>query len=153
MDVHVSDERFGPTRAFGFYALKQTLQGEQIVANGRSVARGGDAVAIARAEIASLREGLDRIEAALGRVGADSASPRDRPDRYYRVLVDVYEHGRHGLPSAQFAPLGRALGYDARGLGGFFVGTRAPLRRGEDRVLLTTEGHRLVEEYLGGVRP
>lgn len=122
--------------------------------NGRPIANEGDSVAIVRREISRLREGLDRVEAALGRVGADSAPARTRPERYYRLLVHVYEHGRQGLPSAQFAPLGRTLGYDARGLGGFFVGTRAPLRRGEDGVLLlTTEGHRLVEEYLGGVRP
>ncbi|WP_299960174.1 hypothetical protein [uncultured Modestobacter sp.] len=97
---------------------------------------------------------MDRVEVALGRVGGEVPPPaRTRPDRYYRLLVDVYEHGRHGLPAAQFAPLGRALGYDARGLGGFFVGTRAPLRRGDERVVLTAEGHRLVEEYLRGVGP
>jgi hypothetical protein len=47
-----------------------------------------------------------------------------------------------------FIDLGRSRGYDARGLGGFFLGRRAPLQRHNDRVLLTTEGHRLVEDYL-----
>lgn len=122
------------------------------MADRRSGSSSSDALAAARAELARLREGMDRLETALAQLGADSApSTRVRPDRYYRLLVDVYERGRYGVPVAQFASLGRARGYDARGLGGFFVGTRAPLRRGEERVQLTTEGHRLVEGYLRSV--
>lgn len=115
---------------------------------------GSDAVAAARGEIARLREGLDRVEAALVQLGRDPiATRRARPDRYYRVLVDVYERGRRGVSAAEFAALGRAHGYDARGLGGFFVGSRSPLRRGDERIRLTTEGHRLIEEYLRSVAP
>lgn len=74
---------------------------------------------------------------------------RVRPDRYYHVLVDIYERDRHGIDADAFAHLGRERGYDARGLGGFFVGSRAPLRRENGRVTVTTEGHRLLDAYLG----
>jgi hypothetical protein len=112
----------------------------------------GNVAASARAELARLRRGLDRLEAALDRLEIPPASQaaRSRPGRYYELLVDVYEHGRHGAAAGSFADLGRARGYDARGLGGFFVGALAPLTRENDRVRLTAEGHRLVRDYLTG---
>jgi hypothetical protein len=64
------------------------------------------------------------------------------------VLVAVYERGVHGVSSEELADLGRAHGYDRRGLGGYFAGARAPLRLVGGRVALTTEGARLVHEYL-----
>lgn len=118
---------------------------------------GGDRTAQGLAEVARLRLGLDRLEAALsamaGGGGAAGPAARARPERYYRLLVDVYEWGRHGVPGEAFAGLGRARGYDARGLGGFFVGARAPLRRQDEQVRLTVEGHRLVGEFLRGDHP
>lgn len=107
-----------------------------------------------RAELANLRRGLDRVEAALAQTGVSSqasVTTRSRPERYYRLLVDVYERGRHGLDGTTFASLGRNRGYDARGLGGFFVGSRAPLLRRRERVVLTPEGHQLVDRYLRGI--
>lgn len=112
-------------------------------------------VAALRAEVARLRRGLDRVEAALGRLDAPpspEAAARARPERYYRLLVDLYERGRRGVDAEAFARLGRQRGYDARGLGGFFVGGRAPLRRQEGRVVLTPEGQRLLDDHLGGRR-
>lgn len=115
--------------------------------------RGADAAAVVRAEVARLRQGLDRVEAVLGR--DDAAEPvggtRSHPERYYRLLVDVYESGRHGVAAKTFTELGRGRGYDTRGLGGFFVGNRAALRRRDGRVVLTPNGQRLVGEYLSGV--
>ena len=98
-----------------------------------------------------LREGLERLDTALAGLEREqsTAGDRTRPDRYYHVLVDVYEHGRHGVDADAFARAGRERGYDARGLGGFFVGSRAPLRRENGRVSMTTEGHRLLDVYLG----
>jgi len=103
-----------------------------------------------RSEVERLREGLERLDTALMRLEREQTTIglRGRPDRYYHVLVDIYERGRHGLDADTFARLGRERGYDARGLGGFFVGSRAPLRRENGRVIMTTEGHRLLDVYL-----
>jgi hypothetical protein len=103
-----------------------------------------------RAELRKLRSALDRFEGELDRLEQEDSgkAPRIRPVRYYRVLVAVYERGVHGITSEEFADLGRAHGYDRRGLGGYFAGGRAPLRLTEGRVALTTEGSRLVREYL-----
>lgn len=107
-------------------------------------------VAGLRSEVTRLREGLERLDTALVRLEREptTAGVRVRPDRYYHVLVDIYERGRHGVDADTFARLGRQRGYDARGLGGFFVGSRAPLRRENGRVSMTTEGHRLLDVYL-----
>lgn len=126
------------------------MEGDQPRTDARR--RGGENVLAAlRAEISRLRDGLERIEAGLSQLERDEppGRARARPVRYYEVLLDVYEHGRHGPDAEAFARIGRARGYDARGLGGFFVGSRAPLRRAERRVLLTVEGHRLLDEHLG----
>jgi hypothetical protein len=103
-----------------------------------------------RAEIARLRDGLERVDETLVSLERERAAPgaRKRPDRYYEVLLDVYERGRHGADGDTFGQLGRRRGYDARGLGGFFVGSRAPLRREDGRVVLTGEGHRVLSAYL-----
>jgi hypothetical protein len=106
-------------------------------------------VAGLRSEVERLREGLERLDASLVRLEREqtTADVRARPDRYYDLLVDIYERGRHGLDADTFAHLGRERGYDARGLGGFFVGRRAPLRRESGRVSMTTEGHRVLDTY------
>lgn len=114
--------------------------------------RGAENVLAAlRAELGRLRDGLERVEENLGRLEREEpqSRARARPERYYEVLLDLYEHGRHGLDAEAFGRLGEVRGYDARGLGGFFVGSRAPLRRVERRVVLTPEGHRLLDEHLG----
>lgn len=110
-------------------------------------------LAVLRAELARLRSGVDRVESGLARLGTTppaASAARVRPARYYEVLVDVYEWGRHGVGAPTFTELGRRRGYDARGLGGFFVGGKAALRREQDRVRLSPEGHRLLGEYLHG---
>lgn len=110
-----------------------------------------DAAALAaiRGEIARMREGLDSIEHALQRVdGRQRSTERARPPRFYEVLVGVYEHGIHGIDDDALTELGLLHGYQRRGLNGFFTGARAALRRAGGRVVLTPEGHRLLERHL-----
>jgi len=108
-----------------------------------------------RAELRRVRAGLARVEEGLAALEREQASPRPRaqerarPERYLRLLVDVYERGgRPGLDSGAFGALGAEHGYDRRGLGGFFRGDRAPLALADGRVQLTPEGGRLVDAYL-----
>lgn len=110
-------------------------------------------IASIRSEISRMRSGLGRIERDLSvlELGPRSAaaSLRERPERYLRVLVDVYDRGgRHGLDADTFAAVGAAHEYDRRGLGGFFTGRMAPLRRDHGRVALTPYGEQLVDLYL-----
>ena len=113
------------------------------------------ALASIRAELSRVRSAVSRIERDLGELETServSAAAARRPERYLRVLVDVYERGgRHGVASAEWATIGARHGYDRRGLGGFFTGARSPLRRIDDRVVLTAYGERLVDEYLAGL--
>lgn len=115
----------------------------------------GQALATIRTELARVRSSVSRIERALNELEANdraSAMVRRRPERYLRVLLDVYERGgRHGVGSEEWAAVGQRHGYDRRGLGGFFTGGRAPLRRTDDHVVLTVHGERLVDEYLVGL--
>lgn len=99
-----------------------------------------------RSNLARLEDGLNALEATEAPLGGRA---RERPERYLRVLVDVYERGgHHGVDAEGLATIGKAHGYDRRGLGGFFTGRRAPLRRTEDRVTLTPFGEHLVDVYL-----
>jgi len=106
----------------------------------------------ARTELRRVRAGLERIDSLLNSLETPPtpSRSRNRPERYYLLLVDVYERGRRGVDTERFAALGRRRGYDARGLGGFFIGDRAALRRTDQHVTLTTEGHRLVTSFLSG---
>lgn len=110
-------------------------------------------VAAIRDEVLRLRSGLTRIEAELAALerSQDRGGPaRERPERYLKVLVGVYERGgRHGADPEVFGAIGREHGYDRRGLGGFFTGARAPLRRNGERIALTPYGEHLVDVYLG----
>lgn len=118
-----------------------------------STADSAQAIASIRAELARLRSGLVRIDENLDSIeaaGQRSPEPaRARPERYLRVLVDVYERGgQHGVDPEGLAAIGRAYGYDRRGLGGFFTGQRAPLSNADGRVRLTPSGQHLVDLYL-----
>jgi hypothetical protein len=104
------------------------------------------------AELTRLRAGLTRIDeavSALEREHRPSAPVRERPVRYLRVLVAVYDiGGRLGVDAETFAAIGAEHGYNRRGLGGFFTGTRAPLRRSEGRIMVTPQGEYLIDLYL-----
>jgi hypothetical protein len=98
---------------------------------------------------------MDRLDAQLARLAEEDEAPpaRRRPERYYLVLLAVYERGPHGASTADLATIGAECHYDRRGLGGYFAGKRAPLRSEGGRVRLTVEGDRLVREYLGRTVP
>lgn len=111
------------------------------------------ALASIRSELAQLRAGVGRIERDLAILDASQRTlghaARERPERYLRVLVDVYDRGgRPGVDPEGFAAIGVAHGYDRRGLGGFFTGGRAPLRRDHGQIRLTPYGEQLVDLYL-----
>ena len=104
-----------------------------------------------------MRAELRRVQARLVRIDADlaqleraepTAAARPRAERYYQLLLSIYEHGRHGVDAERLGRLGAVFDYDRRGLGGFFAGRRAPLRRTGDRVQLTPEGERVLERHL-----
>jgi hypothetical protein len=113
------------------------------------------ALSTIRTELAHVRSAVGRIERGLNELESSeraSVAARRRPERYLRVLVDVYERGgRHGVGSDEWAAIGDRHGYDRRGLGGFFTGVRAPLQRVDERVVLTVQGERLVDDYLSGL--
>ncbi|HEY2715407.1 MAG TPA: hypothetical protein VGI73_04225 [Solirubrobacterales bacterium] len=109
------------------------------------------ALAGIRGELEKLRAGIAAIEGRLAAVEQEEAQApaKERPRRYYEVLVAVYERGgRKGLDADAFGAVGKEHGYDRRGLGGFFTGSRAPLRRQDGRVTLSVQGERLVDSYL-----
>lgn len=112
----------------------------------------GRTVALIRTELGRLRSSILRIEQELGELDdarQQTVVRRDRPERYLRVLVEVYEHGgQHGVDADGLAIIGARHGYDRRGLGGFFTGARAPLRRTDERIRLTVHGEELMESYL-----
>lgn len=112
------------------------------------------AIAAIRDELESVRAGLRRIEAQVGVLEQQEpqAQVKERPRRYYEVLAAVYDRGgRRGVDAEAFGRVGELHGYDRRGLGGFFTGVRAPLRRHEDRVTLSAYGERLLDSFLQGL--
>lgn len=112
------------------------------------------ALAVIRSAVARSRESLDSIESALQSLDRQRRSTeRARPLRFYNVLVGVYEHGVHGIDDQSLTDLATANGYQRRGLNGFFTGARAALRRSAGRVVLTPEGHRLLDNYLSQLQP
>ena len=129
------------------------------MANRRSSepADAGRTVALIRTELGRLRSGIMRIEQELGKLEEahqQTAVRRDRPERYLRVLVEVYERGgQHGVDADGLASIGARHGYDRRGLGGFFTGARAPLRRTDERIRLTVHGEELMDSYLARTEP
>jgi hypothetical protein len=112
----------------------------------------GRKVALIRTELGRLRSSILRIEQELGELEdarQETVARRDRPERYLQVLVEVYEHGgQHGVDADGLASIGARHGYDRRGLGGFFTGARAPLRRTDGRIRLTAHGEELMDSYL-----
>lgn len=62
------------------------------------------ALATIRGRVARMREGLDGIESVLQSLEQQQrTSERERPTRFYEVLVGVYEHGFHGIDDEALA--------------------------------------------------
>jgi hypothetical protein len=104
-----------------------------------------------RGELAAIRASLGALEHELARLEEEPAARRPvraRSDRYYQLLIEVYERGPHGVSADELDELARHHRYDRRGLNGYFAGLRAPFRRNGDRIQLTLEGHRLVHDRL-----
>jgi hypothetical protein len=104
-----------------------------------------------RGELAAIRASVDALERVLARLEEEPATRRParaRSDRYYQLLIEVYERGPHGVSADELDELARHHGYDRRGLNGYFAGLRAPFRRDGGRIQLTLEGHRLVHDRL-----
>jgi hypothetical protein len=103
-----------------------------------------------RGELDRIRASLDLVERDLDRLIESSprVSARQRSDRYYRLLIEIYERGPHGVSTGELDELARRLGYDRRGLNGYFAGLRAPLRTQDGRAHLTLEGRDLVTDRL-----
>lgn len=109
------------------------------------------AVSTIRAELETVRAAVGRIETQLAGLEQDEPAPpgKERPRRYYEVLADVYDRGgRKGLEIEEFGRVGDRHGYDRRGLGGFFTGARAPLRRQDGSVFLSPVGERMLDSFL-----
>lgn len=108
-------------------------------------------VSTIRSELEVLRRAVSRIETQLATLEReDPGTPaKERPRRYYEVLADVYDQGgRLGLDFEAFGRVGERHGYDRRGLGGFFTGARAPLRRKEGTVVLSPFGEGMLDSFL-----
>ena len=103
-----------------------------------------------RAELDAIRKSLEALERELSRFDEPSprAPSRARSERYYQLLLEVFEQGPHGVSAEQLDELASRCGYDRRGLNGYFAGVRAPLHRNGTRVQLTLEGRRLVNDRL-----
>lgn len=59
------------------------------------------------------------------------AESESRSDRWRRLLTLVEDAGRP-VTGAEWRAMGEACGYDARGLGGFFVGNNHSMQRNAD---------------------
>ena len=68
--------------------------------------------------------------------------------RWRRMLTLVEERGGK-VSGSEWATLGKQCGYDPRGLGGFYVGANASMKRTKstDERVLTTAGRRYLEKY------
>ena len=101
-----------------------------------------------RRQIRSILEKVRAIETELEGLTGSTGEQLEWWDRRCRVLVEVLSRG--GIVTApEWSDIGRELGYDRRGLGGFFTGgnpTMTPIAGG--RHALTETGRRDAEEHL-----
>ena len=73
-------------------------------------------------------------------------SSGSQDDRWLRLLTLVEEAGGH-VSSAEWGRLGTLVGYDPRGLGGFFRGNEPSMAADGDERYLTTRGLMHLETY------
>jgi hypothetical protein len=119
---------------------------------------GGGTAAPADGAVTRIRGQLDEIRASLAQIERELAGLEEQPpvprarrirsERYYEVLIEVYERGPHGVSASELDELAALHGYDRRGMNGYFAGVRSPLRAHAGRIHLTLEGRRLVHEQL-----
>jgi hypothetical protein len=103
----------------------------------------------ARRLIRAARAGLDRLEAILepDGQGGGLVAPQPPPGeeeslrRWWSLLADVEARGGR-LSAEEFRELARSHGYQPRGVGGFFSGANATMRREGDIVEITARGRR-----------
>lgn len=101
-----------------------------------------------RRQVRTLLEKVRAIETELEQMVGSPGEELEWWDRRCRVLVEVLNRGGI-VTSTEWSDIGRELGYDRRGLGGFFTGgnpTMTPIAGG--RHALTEVGRRDAEEYL-----
>lgn len=68
--------------------------------------------------------------------------------RWRRMLTLVEERGGR-VSRSEWSALGKQVGYDPRGLGGFYVGANASMRRNKatDERVMTAAGRRYLNKY------
>jgi len=100
-----------------------------------------------------LRRAHSEITAVLSELGildgaGHPAEPRQHADqsRRWRLLNAVAQRGGR-VGASEWSRLGRAHGYDPRGLGGFFRGAQPVMEHDGHRRILTASGHRFVERW------
>jgi hypothetical protein len=114
----------------------------------------------ARRFIRVARTGLDRLEAVVERDSRGDAPAAPQPPageedayrRWWSLLADVEARGGR-MTADGFRALARRHGYDPRGVGGFFSGANATMRREDDVVELTAVGRRDVLYWAPTFRP
>lgn len=102
-------------------------------------------------DVRSLVRRVERLErrrgaarAAGGAAGAGTAAGKDAVRARRRALLEALSQAGGMVSREKFLEIGRSLGYNPRGLGGFFVGA-ATLEKVGDIVRLTDRGSRLLE--------
>jgi hypothetical protein len=76
----------------------------------------------------------------------EALSSGSADDRWLRLLTLVEEAGGR-VPSAEWGRLGELVGYDPRGLGGFFRGNEPSMAADGDDRILTPRGIAHLDEY------
>lgn len=93
------------------------------------------------------------LKALIAKIGGNAA-PKE-VSKTFDILEEVLGYGNTGLKKSEFHKIAKRIGYDPRGLAGFFKGknkslTYLPSHNGdEDRVYVTRRGQELLEEARG----
>lgn len=112
---------------------------------------------VSDAQMARLRRSYDEIGSVLREMGVldplgEAPSPADPQwlrdiGKQWRLLRALAEEHDGDVGADEWSRLGREHGYDPRGLGGFFAGSRPLMGRQGERRVLTTHGRRFIERW------